>query len=120
MRTMNLRAFAAAAALAAALVFSPAAMPAAAQDAPAYGAQAQTPAAAATDEAANTEATQALRRTAESSAPVNPPRTLRAYWHVFVAFAVAWALIFGYTLSLGRRFRRLEDQLTGLEAGAAR
>jgi CcmD family protein len=120
MRTMKLCTLTAAAALAAALVFSPAATPAAAQDAPAYGAQAQTPPAAAADETANTEATQALRRTAQNSAPVNPPRTLRAYWHVFVAFAVAWALVFGYTLSLGRRFRRLEDQLTGLETGAAR
>ena len=45
-----------------------------------------------------------------------PPRTLRAYWHVFIAFALAWLFLFGYALSLGRRFRNLErdvDQLRG-------
>jgi CcmD family protein len=43
-----------------------------------------------------------------------PPRTLRAYWHVFIAFALAWALLFGYTISLGRRFRRVEDEVDRL------
>ena len=42
-----------------------------------------------------------------------PPRTLRAYWHVFIAFTVAWLLLFGYVVMLGRRFRRLEEQLGG-------
>ncbi|HVG46306.1 MAG TPA: CcmD family protein [Longimicrobium sp.] len=45
-----------------------------------------------------------------------PPRTLRAYWHVFIAYALAWLFLFGYALSLGRRFRNLErdvDQLRG-------
>src|SRR3954454_499200 len=45
-----------------------------------------------------------------------PPRTLRAYWHVFIAYALAWLFLFGYALSLGRRFRKLErdiDQLRG-------
>ncbi|HEU0013276.1 MAG TPA: CcmD family protein [Longimicrobium sp.] len=40
-----------------------------------------------------------------------PPRTLRAYWHVFIAFAVAWVLLFGYVVTLARRFRRLEEQV---------
>jgi CcmD family protein len=40
-----------------------------------------------------------------------PPRTLRAYWHVFIAFALAWVLLFGYALSLGRRFARLEREV---------
>ncbi|MBA2572862.1 MAG: CcmD family protein [Gemmatimonadetes bacterium] len=43
-----------------------------------------------------------------------PPRTLRAHWHVFVAFALAWALLFGYVLSLGRRFARLERDIQGM------
>jgi CcmD family protein len=43
-----------------------------------------------------------------------PPRTLRAYWHVFTAFAVAWILLFGYALSLGRRFTRVERELQRL------
>lgn len=46
-----------------------------------------------------------------------PPRTLRAHWHVFVAFALAWALLFGYALSLGRRFARLERDLQGMHGG---
>jgi CcmD family protein len=43
-----------------------------------------------------------------------PPRTLRAYWHVFVAFAVAWVLLFGYTVALGRRFARIERELESM------
>ncbi|HEX8358485.1 MAG TPA: CcmD family protein [Longimicrobium sp.] len=40
-----------------------------------------------------------------------PPRTLRAYWHVFAAFTFAWLMILGYAVSLARRFRRLEEKL---------
>jgi CcmD family protein len=43
-----------------------------------------------------------------------PPPTMRAYWHVFAAFAIAWALLFGYALFLGRRFGRLERELRRL------
>jgi CcmD family protein len=43
-----------------------------------------------------------------------PPATLRAYWHVFAAFAIAWILLFGYALSLGRRFARVERELQRL------
>ena len=43
-----------------------------------------------------------------------PPRTLKAYWHVFIAFAIAWVLLFGYALSLGRRFARVERELQRL------
>jgi CcmD family protein len=52
----------------------------------------------------------------ESGLPqhVEPPRTLKAYWHVFIAFAIAWVLLFGYTLSLGRRFARVERELQRL------
>jgi CcmD family protein len=31
-----------------------------------------------------------------------------------VAFALAWALLFGYVLSLGRRFARLERDIQGM------
>ena len=44
-----------------------------------------------------------------------PPRTLRAYWHVFIAFAIAWALLFGYVVVLGRRFGVLEKEIKRLE-----
>ena len=43
-----------------------------------------------------------------------PPRSLRAYWHVFIAFAIAWGLLFGYVVMIARRSRRLEEQLDGL------
>lgn len=43
-----------------------------------------------------------------------PPRTLRAHWHVYIAFAITWALLFGFVLSLGRRFGRLEDEIRRL------
>jgi CcmD family protein len=44
-----------------------------------------------------------------------PPRTLRAYWHVFIAFGLAWTLLFGYAIVLGRRFGALERQVKRLE-----
>ena len=40
-----------------------------------------------------------------------PPRTLRDYTHVFAAFALAWILLFGYVLSLGRRWSAVEREL---------
>ena len=43
------------------------------------------------------------------------PRTLRAYTHVFVAFGVAWVLLFGYTVSIARRFGKLEEELNRLK-----
>jgi CcmD family protein len=86
------------------------AVPARAQDAvPAASVAAQEPAAPGEPSAAGTRA---LPRTDA------PPRTLRAYWHLFAAFTIAWLLVFGYSLSLGRRFRRLEEQLDRLEPQA--
>jgi CcmD family protein len=46
-----------------------------------------------------------------------PPRTLRAYWHLFIAFAVTWVLIFGYTVLIGRRLARIERELDELRGG---
>jgi CcmD family protein len=43
-----------------------------------------------------------------------PPRTLRAFTHVFVALALTWLLLFGYVLSLGRRFARLDAEVLAL------
>lgn len=40
-----------------------------------------------------------------------PPATLRAHWHVYIAFTIAWLLVFGYVISLARRFGRLEREL---------
>ncbi len=40
-----------------------------------------------------------------------PARSMRAYWHVFIAFGITWVLIFGFALSIGRRFGRLEVEI---------
>ena len=51
-----------------------------------------------------------------SAPPVRytPPRTMRAYAHVFAAFASAWVLLFGYVFYLGRKFRHVEEQVAAL------
>jgi len=41
-------------------------------------------------------------------------RTMRGYWHLFIAFALTWLVLFGYVISLGRRFGRLEEELNRL------
>ena len=78
---------------------------------------AQEPAPSAAAQAPTPDASQALRTQVQSlPAQSTPPRTLRAYWHVFAAFAFAWIMILGYAISLARRFRRLEQQVDGLGA----
>lgn len=54
---------------------------------------------------------------ASSGLPIQapPPRTLRAHWHVYIAFSLAWLLLLGYLISLGRRFAALDDELRRLE-----
>lgn len=74
-----------------------------AQDAQPYGEAAVEPAAAATQN----DFQAAQQRQAQA-------RTLRGYWHLFIAFAVTWMLLFGYAIVLGRRFGRLEQQLERL------
>jgi len=44
-------------------------------------------------------------------------RTMRAYWHVFIAFAATWLLLFGYALTVGRRFGRLEQEVQRIRGG---
>jgi len=79
-------------------------------------AQSSAPAAAPSEPAPSAPVTAApATQTASNGLPASygPPRTLRAYWHVFAAFAITWALVFGYVLSLGRRFGRLEREIDG-------
>lgn len=38
-------------------------------------------------------------------------QSLRPYWHVFVAYAVAWLLVFGWLFSVGLRLTRIERRL---------
>lgn len=35
----------------------------------------------------------------------------RPYWHVFLAYAVGWALILGWIVSIARRLGRVERRL---------
>jgi len=38
-------------------------------------------------------------------------REMRQFWHVFIAYAIAWVLVFGWLLSILRRLRRVEEKL---------
>jgi CcmD family protein len=86
--------------------------------APALGpsVDAQAPAATSTESAASPAVPVADAAQSGSAAlpRYTPPRTLRAYTHVFVAFAVAWVLLFGYVFFLARKFRRVEEQVEAL------
>jgi len=35
----------------------------------------------------------------------------RPYWHVFLAYAIGWALILGWVVSIARRLGRVERRL---------
>ncbi len=39
--------------------------------------------------------------------------------YLFAAFAVTWAVLFGYLLLLGRRLQRLEERIADEEANDA-
>ncbi len=39
------------------------------------------------------------------------PPSLRPYWHVFVAYAIAWGLVMGWAVSIARRLSRVERRL---------
>jgi CcmD family protein len=38
-------------------------------------------------------------------------QSLRGYTHMFIAYFIAWAIIFGWVVSIGRRLARLEKRL---------
>ncbi len=40
-------------------------------------------------------------------------QSLRGYTHMFVAYFIAWALIFGWVISIALRLGRLERNLKG-------
>ncbi|WP_420130169.1 CcmD family protein [Longimicrobium sp.] len=84
--------------------------------APAVGPSLIAQAPAATESAAPTAAPPAAGAPQPGSAlsSYTPQRTMRAYTHVFVAFALAWVLLFGYVVFIGRKFRRVEEQVDAL------
>ena len=45
----------------------------------------------------------------EAQAPVAP--RMRDFWHVFIAFALAWALLFGWVVAIFRRLGRVKEKL---------
>lgn len=86
--------------------------------APRLAAQNAPPAAA----SAEVPATSTAPAAASAALPADqaaPPRTMRAYWHVFAAFTIAWLLLFGYVVSIGRRFRTLEREVDSLRSAAS-
>lgn len=38
-------------------------------------------------------------------------QSLRGYTHMFIAYAIAWILIFGWVISIARRLARVEKAL---------
>jgi len=38
-------------------------------------------------------------------------QNLRGYTHMFIAYAIAWALVLGWVISIARRLKRLEGAL---------
>jgi len=36
---------------------------------------------------------------------------MQQFWHVFIAYAVAWALVFGWAVATFRRIGRVEERL---------
>jgi len=36
---------------------------------------------------------------------------LRAYWHVFIAYAIVILLVLGWVISIGRRLKDIQDRL---------
>jgi CcmD family protein len=35
----------------------------------------------------------------------------RGFWHVFAAYAIVWALVFGWVVRIGRQLARVERKL---------
>lgn len=46
--------------------------------------------------------------------------TLRPFWHVFLAFALAWGILFGWLVSIARRLGRVEGQVRSSDADGER
>jgi CcmD family protein len=90
----------------------PAAAPAGlrAQESPSAAPAAQAPGGTAPDPSASLQ-TRSVGSSAGLPQRAAPPRTLRDYTHVFAAFALAWILLFGYVVSLGRRWSAVEREL---------
>jgi CcmD family protein len=38
-------------------------------------------------------------------------QSLRAYWHVFIAYTIAIVMVLGWVVSIGRRLKDVEERL---------
>jgi hypothetical protein len=38
-------------------------------------------------------------------------QSLRPYWHVFIAYAIAIVMVLGWVISIGRRLKAVEEKL---------
>jgi len=38
-------------------------------------------------------------------------QSLRPYWHVFIAYAIAIVMVLGWVISIGRRLKSVEERL---------
>jgi CcmD family protein len=47
---------------------------------------------------------------ARAQAPQPVPQ-MEDFWHIFIAYAIAWVLLFGWLLSILKRLRRVEEKL---------
>jgi len=48
---------------------------------------------------------------AQSAAPLGSQTLGPAYWHVFLAYAIAWLLVLGWLIAMFRRLGRVEERL---------
>jgi CcmD family protein len=46
-----------------------------------------------------------------AQAPEASPLEMRHFWHVFIAYTVAWVLIGGWLFTIVRRLRKVEERL---------
>jgi CcmD family protein len=51
-----------------------------------------------------------LASPALAQAPEATPLEMRHFWHVFIAYAIAWLFIGGWLFLIVRRIKRLEDR----------
>jgi len=42
-----------------------------------------------------------------------PEVQMRHFWHVFIAYAIAWAFLFSWVVRILSRIRKVEDRLSG-------
>jgi CcmD family protein len=42
-----------------------------------------------------------------------PDVQMRHFWHVFIAYSIAWVFLFAWVVSILRRIKRVEERLSG-------